>query len=245
MGLQPQFSRLHLWMGLLLVLSQLGIFYFYWPTFLSKSWEIHIHYWLVTLWYCLVVIQPYLVTHNRASSHRTLGLFGFVLAGGVIFTALSLLDIPLRLVENYDVSRPGPPVAFYYRILISEFFSILAFAVAVIGGILWRKDPENHAWWLIASAFYMIMPALGRGSIVFWRAILSPEDFKAFMGSGIGSGILEIVYLSLFLVFVHKFGKWRHMATYIGIALIIVRYISGLLGSNENIQAFLHRVIVW
>lgn len=78
------------------LITQVGIFNYYWPKFSAVTWEIHIHYWLVSLWYILIICQPYLVTHGKIAQHRTLGLFGLVLAGGVIFSSISILDIPLK-----------------------------------------------------------------------------------------------------------------------------------------------------
>ena len=234
-----KYSKLHLWMIGILLLVQVSIFRYYWPSFSSKSWEFHFHYWLVTTWFLFLIIQPYLAVNGKIERHRTYGILGFVIAGGAIFTGFSLLDYPLRLIENISPDRPGPPVAFYYGTLIVEFVLMLAFTYAIIKGIIHRKNLKEHSWWLIASAFYMMMPAVGRGLIVFWRATLPPEKLNPLLITLSA----ELIYIPLFLIFAYKFGKIKHQATLIGLLLVIVRVLRFPLGSSETVQEFLKLVI--
>ena len=235
-----QYKHLHLWMMIPLLIAQVGIFRFYWPNFSHEFWEIHIHYWLVTLWYVLLVWQPYLINKQNISAHRTWGMIGFVLAGGVLFTALSLLDMPLKYVENYNPNRPGPPLSFFYATLIAEFFSAMAFAFAVIQGIRYRHNMANHAWWMIASVFYMIVPALGRGMVTFWQMVLADAFSPVYVLIS-----TELIYVAVFVFFALKFGKLKHLATVIGLVLVLVRILSRILGSSESVQAFLKNIIVY
>ncbi len=78
--------------------------------------------------------------------HLTFGIIGFMITGGSIFTGISLLDFPLKLVENWTPDRPGPPIAFYFGTLVVEFFLMLAFTYAVIKGVLHRKNLKEHSW---------------------------------------------------------------------------------------------------
>lgn len=234
-----RYKQLYQWMILPFLVVQVSIFSYYWPQFADKTWEIHFHYALVTLWYLFLITQPYLIAKGKISNHRTQGIIGFMIAGGVLFTGLSILDLPLKLADAYTPNQPGPPVSFYYGTLIIELISILAFAYAIIQAILHRKHIQEHSWWLIVTAFYMMSPALGRGMILLWRKILTPENFKplyVFISS-------EIIYLILFLIFISKFGKFRHQATVIGFALILVRLLRVPLGSSEPVQEFL-RVLI-
>jgi len=236
-----RYKNLYLWMFVPFLIVQIGIFNYYWPRFVSQTWEIHFHYWLVSLWYLLLIIQPYLAVKDKLTHHKTLGIFGFLLAGGVLFTALSILDIPLKLASSYNPNRPGPPLSFYYGTLVIEFISIVAFAFAIFKGIVYRHNLKEHTWWLIASAFYMMAPALGRGMIVFWRSILPPENFKPILVP-IST---ELIYLSVFLLFAFKFGKIKHLATLIGFILILVRFLRIPIGSSEAVQELLKTIIKW
>lgn len=180
-----------------------------------------------------------MAVNGKIEKHRTYGIIGFLIAGGAIFTGFSLLDYPLRLIENMTLDRPGPPVAFYYGTLIVEFLLMVAFTYAILKGIIHRKNLKEHSWWLIASAFYMMMPAVGRGMIVFWRATLPPEKLNPLLITLSA----EFIYIPMFLLFAHKFGKIKHQATLIGFLLVVVRVLRFPMGSSETVQEFLKLVI--
>lgn len=234
-----RYSRLHIWMMGILLLVQISIYRYYFPTFSTEGWEFHIHFWLVTLWYILLVLQPYLAVNGKMEKHRTFGIIGFLIAGGTIFTGFSLLDFPLKLVAEWTPDRPGPPQAFYYGTLVVEFLLMLAFTYAIIKAIIKRKQLQDHTWWLVASAFYMMMPAVGRGMIVFWRSVLPPERLNPLFV--VVSA--EFIYIPLFLLFASKFGKFKHQATLIGLLLVLVRLLRVPIGSSPAIQEFLNTVI--
>ena len=116
---------------------------------------------------------------------------------------------------------------------------MLAFAYAIVKAIIHRKNLHDHAWWLIASAFFMMMPAVGRGMIVFWRSILPPEKLKPILVAVSA----ELIYIPLFLLFAHKFGKFKHQATVIGLLLVLVRFLRVPIGASKSVQSFLEAVI--
>jgi hypothetical protein len=236
-----KYRKLYIWMFIPFLIAQFGIFNFYWAKVNAVYWNIHIHYWAVTLWYLLVIIQPYLIVHGKVSNHRTLGIFGFFIAGAVVASGISILDVPLKIIQSYSPTRPGPPIAFFYGTLVIEFLMMGAFVFAVSKAILNRHKIDEHAWWLICSAFFMIAPALGRGMIVFWRGVMPPDKFTPVLP------LLstEIIYLLVFSLFVIKFGKFRHLATYIGFSLVLIRLLRIPIGSSEAIQSFLHGIIKW
>jgi len=72
--------------------------------------------------------------------------------------------LELTVVSDENPDRFGPFTPdFFYGIVIGELLMALVYIMAVIVGILRRKEIENHAWWLISTAFVIMMPALGRG----------------------------------------------------------------------------------
>ncbi|MEL6653439.1 MAG: hypothetical protein AAFQ87_21790 [Bacteroidota bacterium] len=188
-----------------------------------------------------MIYQPYLIAKGRIVNHRTLGMIGFLLAGGFLFTGISLLDIPLKLIASSGPDSPGPPPMFYYGTLVVEFLLTVATAVAVLQSIIHRKDVQNHSWWLICSGFYMMGPALGRGMIRLWDLVLPPDQFPIpwIFGS------TELIYVVLLILFARKFASLRHPATILGFSLVVVRLLRFPIGSNEAVQQFLDRVIQW
>ncbi|MEQ8906966.1 hypothetical protein [Ekhidna sp.] len=236
-----KYKNLHLWMILPLVIIQVGIFNFYWPKLTTTSWEFHIHYWLVTGWFILMIIQPYLIEKGKTSNHRTLGMIGFLIAGGIVFTSMSLLDIPLKRAAVYDPSRPGPPLSFYYGTLVIELILGLLYGVAVIQAIRFRKKLNEHAWWMICSVFYLMMPALGRGMIVLWRALVPIEKLNPMMVALSA----ELIFIPLLILYAVRFGKVKHPATIIGLLTVLLRLLRVPIGSSEAIQNFLDGLIKW
>ncbi|WP_424962544.1 hypothetical protein [Ekhidna sp.] len=236
-----KFKSLHLWMIIPLLLIQLGIFRFYWPKFTTTTWEFHIHYWLVTLWFILVIIQPYLISIKSIEKHRVVGMLGLSIAGGVLFTSLSLLDVPLRIISNLSPDQPGPPPQLFYGTLVIEFILGLLFGLAVVKAIINRKDLQEHAWWMICSVFYLMMPGLGRGMIVLWRSLVPIEHIKPFF-VGLSA---ELIFVPLLLLFASKFGRIRHPATIIGLLTVLLRLLRFPIGSSEFVQNLVENMIKW
>ena len=149
-----------------MVAMQLGIFRDYWGDFSDNAWSVHIHYWTATIWYLFLIIQPYYVTHGQIAKHRTNGIIGFFLAGGVCITALSMLNRDIISSESALKSpdRFGPfQPWFFFGVAAVEIIMITAFGYAVIKSVIHRKELENHSWWLVSTVFIVMMPALGRG----------------------------------------------------------------------------------
>jgi hypothetical protein len=66
----------------------------------ENAWAVHVHYWTATLWYIFLISQPYLASRGQFERHRTSGMIGFFLAGGVAFTALGALHRDIANAEN-------------------------------------------------------------------------------------------------------------------------------------------------
>ena len=105
-----KYKNLHKWMLLPMIVMQLGIFKDYWGDFSENAWAVHIHYWTGTVWYIYLIIQPYYVTHGQIARHRTNGIIGIFLAGGVCITALSMMnrDIVTTQLAEATPERFGP-----------------------------------------------------------------------------------------------------------------------------------------
>lgn len=93
-----------------MVIMQLGIFMDYWGDFFENAWSVHIHYWTGTVWYIYLIVQPYYITHQKTERHRTNGIIGMFIAGGVCHTALSGMHRDIACAESSltDPARFGP-----------------------------------------------------------------------------------------------------------------------------------------
>ena len=227
-----------------MVLMQLGIFMDYWGDFSENAWSVHIHYWTGTAWYIYLVIQPYFITHGQVVRHRTNGIIGMFLAGGVCLTALSMLHRDIATTEKAlaDPERFGPfQPWFFFGVAAVEIVMMTAFGYAVIKSIIHRNEVENHAWWLISTVFLIMMPALGRGIQIVWVV--------ANIGDMPNVDIMPPLYLTQLLIIgllalgAWKFGTLRHPATYLALGVNLFVFLLEPIGRNETIQAFLRAMI--
>lgn len=239
-----KYKDLFKWMIIPMVIMQLGIFMDYWGDFSENAWSVHIHYWTGTVWYLYLIIQPYFVTHGQIERHRTNGIIGMFLAGGVCLTALSMMHRDIASAESSlaDPARFGPfQPWFFYGIAAVEVVMILAFGFAVIKSIIHRKEIENHSWWLISTVFIIMMPALGRGlgfvSFVLQSDRMPNVDIMPPLY------ITEVIIIGMLLLGAWKFNTLKHPATLLALAVNLFNCLLEPLGRSESVQMALRALI--
>ncbi len=239
-----KYKNIHKWMIVPMVVMQLGIFIDYWGDFSENAWAVHVHYWTGTVWYLFLILQPYFATHGQIVRHRTLGIIGMFVAGGVCITALSMLYRDLVNAENARLQpeRFGPfEPSFFYGIAVVEIVMITAFGYAVIKSIIHRKEIENHSWWLISTVFLIMTPALGRGLTNVWIGI-NFADWPKIDITAPGY-VTQALIIGMVVVAAWKFGTLRHPATYLAIGVNLFVLLIGPLGRSETLQAILNAMI--
>jgi hypothetical protein len=239
-----RYSTLHLWMIVPMIFMQLGIFRDYWGDFTDNAWSVHVHYWTGTIWYVYLIIQPYMATHGRLASHRTNGIIGMFLAGGVCLTAFSMMNRDLVNAANADQMRDrfGPFEGwFFLGVAAVEIVMIAAFGYAVIKSIIDRKKLEHHAWWLISTVFIIMMPALGRG--------IQNVYVMMHRGEWPNIDIMMPIYLTQFLIIAmilaaaYKYDKLKHPATFLAIGVNAFNLFLEPLGRSETVRNFLESMV--
>ena len=239
-----KYKNLHKWMLLPMVVMQLGIFKDYWGDFSDNAWAVHIHYWTGTVWYIYLIIQPYFATHGQMVRHRTNGIIGIFLAGGVCITALSMMnrDIVTTQLAEATPERFGPfQPWFFFGVAAVEIVMMIAFGYAVIKSIIHRKEIENHAWWLISTVFIIMMPALGRGIQNVYIDMHSKEMPDINIMIPIYFTLLLI--MAMLLLGAWKFGKLKHPATYLALGINLFIFLLEPIGKSPIVQQFLKTVI--
>ena len=239
-----KYQSLYKWMIIPMILMQFGIFRDYWGDFTDNAWSVHIHYWTGTVWYLYLIIQPYYATHGKMEKHRTNGIIGMFLAGGVCITAFSMMHRDIVTTQNAmempDRFGPFEPW-FFFGVAAVEIPMILAFGYAVIKSILHRKNLEDHAWWLISTVFIIMMPALGRGIQNLYVGI-NISDWP-------NIDIMTPVYLTQVLIIIlvvlaaWKYEKLKHPGTYLAVAVNLYTCFLEPLGKSEMIQDLLKTII--
>jgi len=112
------------------------------------------HAALFTLWILLGAVQPTLVAAGRIALHVMLGIAGAFLAGLVWL----LGNIASAQAMNVGYRGVGDPHAFY----AVTFFSMQAFGLIVLLGILKRKDADTHKRLMLLSSAAILEAAVGR-----------------------------------------------------------------------------------
>jgi hypothetical protein len=239
-----KYKNLHKWMIIPMVFMQVGIFRDYWGDFSENAWSVHTHYWTGTVWYIYLIIQPWFATHGQLTKHRTNGIIGMFIAGGVCLTALSMMNRDLvnaqnalKMPEQFGPFQPW----FFFGVAAVEIVMMTAFGFAVIKSILHRKEMENHAWWLISTVFIIMMPALGRG-IQNVYVDMHRSDwpdiniiFPLYLTQGLIIGMLLFGAL--------KYKKMKHPATYLALGVNLFIFLLEPIGRSEIVQLFLKALI--
>lgn len=227
-----------------MIVMQLGIFSDYWGDFSDNAWSVHIHYWTGTIWYLYLIVQPYFITHGHVVTHRTNGIIGMFLAGGVCLTAFSMLnrDIVTTQLASELPDRFGPfQPWFFFGVAAVEIVMIIAFGYAVLKSIVHRKETENHAWWLISTVFIIMMPALGRGVQNAYIG-MNIEDWPV-VNIMIPIYLSVVMIIGMLLLGAWKYGKLKHPGTYVALGVNVFIFLLEPIGRSENVQLFLQTAI--
>jgi len=239
-----KYKTLHLWMIIPMAFMQFGIFRDYWGDLPDNAWSVHIHYWTGTIWYLYLIIQPYFATHGQIQRHRTNGIIGMFIAGGVCLTALGMMhrdivttELSAKMPERFGPFQPW----FFFGVIVVELVMMISFGFAVIKSIIHRKQLENHSWWLISSVFLIMMPALGRGVQNVYIAINSKDMPN--VSIMIPLYITQAIIISMLLLGAWKYGKLRHPATYLALAVNLFIFLLEPIGKSETVQHFLQSII--
>lgn len=209
-ALSPRYRNFHLWMLLPFAISILGFSYSYYLRLSSATFHQHVHGLSATLWYVLVLVQPYLVVRQRKiQRHRSLGAIALLVAGVVAGSALTIIPKNIDDVGELDPNGFFNPTFAYFAVLIdlllvSLFLASVAMAVLAIQ----RKDIAGHVQWLMASVFFVLSPGLAR--------LLGLAHIVAHKGNLDGISLVKlavpsmIAMLALIVLYTSKFGSFRH-----------------------------------
>jgi hypothetical protein len=239
-----KYRYLYKWMIIPMVIMQFGIFRDYWGDFSENAWSVHIHYWTGSVWYFYLIIQPYYATHGHLARHRTNGIIGMFVAGGVCLTALSMMHRDIMTTQkslaNPQAFGPFQPW-FFFGVAAVEIVMMTAFGYAILKSIIHRKQLENHAWWLITTVFIIMMPALGRGIQNVYVGMHIKEWPRIDIMLPIY--ITDVLILAMILFAAWKFKKLKHPATYLAIGVNLFNFLLEPLGKSKAVQSFLDMVI--
>ena len=191
-------------------ISVLGFSYSYYFNLAGATFHQHVHGISATLWYVLIVVQPYLITRKQdVRGHRLLGAFATMVAGLVAGSALTIIPKNIDNVATLDPNGFFNPTFAYFAVivdvlLVSLFIASVAMAVVAMK----RRDLAGHVQWMMASVFAVLSPALAR---MFGIAAIIANQ-----GNMEGISLVKLAVPSMLamvlmiVVFYRRFGSFRH-----------------------------------
>ena len=235
-----RYRNLHLWMLLPFAITVLGFAPRYFLALPQATFHQHVHGISATLWFVLIIIQPWLVTRGgRLAAHRSLGIVGLVLAGMAAGSALAIIP---RNIANLEGLPPDgiftPTFAYFVTYLDALLVGLFLFSVTVAISKIRQGQVADHAQWLLASVFFILSPALIRLILVVAIILNSGEtDGISFMDMILPSTILMLVMI---MVYYYRFGSFRHPSFVLLMLTLASYFLAVWVGDNETLRSLAH-----
>lgn len=234
-----KYKNFHIWMLIPFVISMLGFSYSYYFNLAHATFHQHVHGISATLWYVLVIVQPYLIIRKQSiQRHKTLGIIGITLAGIVAGSAFTIIPKNIDDVKELDVNGFFNPTFAYFAVVI-DFVLVCMFIVSVTLAILSikKKNMSEHVQWLMASVFFVLSPALAR-MLGIGAIFLNKGNIEGITLTGMALPSM-MVMLVLIIIFYYKYGSLKHLS----FKLLVVAHIPFLfvewIGDNVFIRDLL------
>lgn len=228
-----KYQNFHRWMFVPFIISILGFSYSYYSKLNSATFHQHVHGISATLWYVLIIVQPYLITRKKNfSRHRTLGTIGLILAGIVAGSALTIIPRNIDDIKKLDVNGFFNPTFAYFATLI-DFLLVSMYIISVGLAILniKKKNVSGHVQWVLASVFFVLSPGLARlmGLIVI---IARKGNMEGVSLEKLAIPTM-IVMLVLIVFYYYKYGSFRHLSFKLLVLAHIPYLFVSQIGNNE------------
>jgi len=126
------------------------------------TWWVHLHGFLLTLWFILFLVQSSLIASHRVALHRRLGVFGGFLAAAVV-----IVGVP-TLLHFVAAPEPNPEIhGFLLQLLGVDLLIFVLFAGFVSSAILMRHRGDVHKRLMLLGTLSLVWPPMSRIPIAF------------------------------------------------------------------------------
>jgi hypothetical protein len=123
----------------------------------SLSALVRVHGAVMLGWIALFAAQTVLVARHRVTWHRTLGVFGALLAALIVVADTATVVVAMRLGGKH--LPPGMPAPLFAALAL---FDLLTFAILVSGAIALRGRSDWHKRLMLLAAILVLDAALAR-----------------------------------------------------------------------------------
>lgn len=131
------------------------------PSFNGITTVQHFHGFMMLSWFAMLIVQPFLIRYKKYQLHRNLGKVSYVL--------VPLLLLSIFLVTKGQFQRLAPTIPKEQNIagLALNLPDIFAFGALYILALVYKKNSAYHMRYMIATAFLMLGPGVGRAMIIY------------------------------------------------------------------------------
>jgi hypothetical protein len=234
-----RYRNFHLWMLLPFAITLLGFAFSYFSRLGEATFHQHVHGLSATLWYLLVLVQPWLITRRAdVRTHRLYGAFATLVAGIVAGSALTIIPKNIDDVATLDPDGFFDPTFAYAAcvidvVLIALFIASVAMAVVAMK----RRDLPGHVQWMMASVFAVLSPALARmlgtGLIIANQGRMDGISLVGLSAPSFG------VMVALITLYYWRFGSFRHPSYWWLLAAHLPFLLVVPLGDSAAVQSVL------
>jgi len=132
----------------------------FWSSYFSKLFSeidayVHFHAVTMMLWVFMLISQAFLIRYKKLSQHKFIGKLSYGLVP-VLVVSLILLAHSQITIHEYGISYSRLYILFLQLSLLVIF--VIAYGLAII----YRRSPEHHARYMIATSLTLIDPAIAR-----------------------------------------------------------------------------------
>lgn len=120
-----------------------------------RSWLVHVHGLVMTLWVVFFISQVWLIRSKSHRTHMKLGLLGIALA-------IVVFVVGFFTAVGGAKYASGPPAIDPMQFLIVPFLDVWIFAGLFSAAIIYRKRPADHKRLMLLTAINFLPPAIGR-----------------------------------------------------------------------------------
>lgn len=123
---------------------------------------VHVHGFVMTLWFAFFFMQVRLVAMRRTDLHRRTGVVGALVAVAVLIVGITTAITAAKLGHT-----PGPPPLIFLVIPLGD---MLVFTILVGAGLYFRSRSETHKRLMLLSCVGMLTAAIARIPVDFIQA---------------------------------------------------------------------------
>jgi FtsH-binding integral membrane protein len=138
----------------------------------NLTWFLHLHGFLFSSWFLVVLLQIALVAMGRIDLHRRVGVAGATLAAVMVVVGVAS---GIHAAKYGSLSTPPnvPRLVF----LVVPIVDMVVFATLTAAGVLYRRRPEYHKRLMMLATLGILTAAIARIPLSFIQSHGLPAIF--------------------------------------------------------------------